>query len=80
MLSDILVSMQVSTTKEAFQDLSLPIPSKEYLQFLHSGNARFVSDLCLCVCVHRILFFSMGILQRLYVLVMFSHLNFKVIA
>lgn len=29
---------RVSTTKETFQDLSLPIPSKDYLQVLHSGH------------------------------------------
>lgn len=29
---------QVSTTKETFQDLSLPIPTKDHLQVLHSGH------------------------------------------
>ncbi|XP_025112391.1 ubiquitin carboxyl-terminal hydrolase 20-like isoform X3 [Pomacea canaliculata] len=29
---------RVSTTKETFQDLSLPIPTKDHLQVLHSGH------------------------------------------
>ncbi|KAL8625769.1 hypothetical protein ACOMHN_012361 [Nucella lapillus] len=34
---------RVSTTKETFQDLSLPIPSKDYLQVLHSGHPSMAS-------------------------------------
>ncbi|KAK7497015.1 hypothetical protein BaRGS_00011751 [Batillaria attramentaria] len=34
---------RVSTTKETFQDLSLPIPSKDNLQVLHSGHTGAAS-------------------------------------
>ncbi|KAK7095088.1 ubiquitin carboxyl-terminal hydrolase 20-like [Littorina saxatilis] len=34
---------RVSTTRETFQDLSLPIPSKDYLQVLHSGHPSVTS-------------------------------------
>ena len=30
-------NFQISTTKETFQDLSLPIPSKDHLYVLHSN-------------------------------------------
>ena len=35
-----MLVFQISTTKETFQDLSLPIPSKDHLHMIHASHSQ----------------------------------------